>query len=108
MKPPTFTSQAEADEWLERTDKLLHQAMRAGRQLWLAEDDTIIGYNTFSAPDGGFYSFRYRPEPGGYPAEVIFVKRHARRKVARVRAVALYRKYSPKWAAKGEELHDGG
>jgi hypothetical protein len=98
VKPPAFASQAEADEWMERAGKF-DEAMHGARQVWLAEDDTVIGYNTTSVPGGGFYSFRYRPGPGGLPEEMLFVKHHARRKAAKQRALLLYRKYAPKWAA---------
>lgn len=98
MKPPVFVTLAEADEWMERAGKF-DEAMYGARQVWLAEDGTVIGYNTKSVPGGGFYSFRYRPDNGGMPEEILFIKHHARRSTAKQRALLLYRKYSPKWSA---------
>jgi len=103
LKPPAFTTQDQADAWLDRTE-LFNDAMHGARQLWLAEDQTIIGYNTKSIPRGGFCSFRYRPDENGMPVEILFIKHHARRAVARQRAALLYRKYAPKWAARHKDF----
>lgn len=101
-KVPEFHDMATADQWLERAH-LFAVAMRMRRQLWLAEDDTIVGYTTASAPDGTFVCFRYIQDDG-IPLEILFAKAYSMRRTARQRAMAIYKLHSPKFRARREKL----
>lgn len=84
---------------------------RVGRQAqWVAEDGWIIGYTTTrvrGGPFGGrFAVLAYKPVgPGARTGrascfERVYFRGFATRRAAKARAEQLYRRHSPRWAAR--------
>lgn len=82
----------------------------ARHQTWTAEDGWLIGYTTERIRHGGdnegkFAVMAYRPvgkgARSGDPTEWrrVYFRTFAKRNRAKARAVELYARHSPKWAA---------
>lgn len=109
MKPPEFTSLQEADAWLQQ-QALVVEWTTGARRLWLTEfphgEGIIVSYNTTSTNTGGFIALTYRSDGYGGIGEVLWIRRFAKRKLAKDYAVKQYAKYSPKWRARRDRRQD--
>lgn len=91
-----------------------HLAAIMGREprmtQWACEDGWYVGYSTERMGDGKFGTYAYRPYGPGARTNragtwrLVYERHYAKRATARARALALYRKHSPKWSARHGEV----